>query len=337
MKQSRVTLIDVAEWSNLGRAAHTAGLGKRDRPEARAFIRDLDANLNRLGAMIRDNTVEVGRSREFHIHDPKPRVIHAPCFEERVLHHAITNHVGPVLDRSLINDTFACRKGKGTIAAVQRCQQHVRRFPWFAKLDIRHYFGSIDHEILKAQLRRKFRDAGLLGLLDRIIDAHHSSPGCGLPIGALTSQCLANSYLGRLDRFLLEQRRVCGMLRYMDDFAFWGRSRLEVRQHVAAVKCFVADELALDVKLPGQINRSDHGITFCGYRVFAGTIRLAASRRRRFRVTQRKWERAWLEGRISSQELQRGYAAALAITAHADSRQWLCSLANDFPQWYDDV
>ena len=63
--------------------------------------------------------------RAFRIHDPKPRLIHAPAFRERVLHHALMAHAGPVLDRALVFDTYACRVGKGTLAAVRRCQQHA--------------------------------------------------------------------------------------------------------------------------------------------------------------------------------------------------------------------
>lgn len=79
----------------------------------------------------------VGRTRRFEIRDPKRRVIHAPCFRERVLHHALMAHVAPVLERYLVPDTFACRPGKGSLAAVHRAQEHARRFPWVLKMDVR--------------------------------------------------------------------------------------------------------------------------------------------------------------------------------------------------------
>ena len=84
----------------------------------------------------------------FEIRDPKPRAIFAPCFRERVLHHALMDRIGPVLDRALINDSYACRAGKGTLAATARVHEHVRRFPWYAKMDVRAYFASIRHSIL---------------------------------------------------------------------------------------------------------------------------------------------------------------------------------------------
>ncbi len=336
MKRSSVSLEDIADWANLTQAANRAALGKRDRVEVREFFADLHGNLSLLRRGILADTVNVGHARSFAIRDPKPRVIHAPCFRERALHHAVMNRIGPVLERSLVDDTYACRVGRGALAAVSRCHQHVQRFQWWAKLDIRQYFASIDHRVVLKQLSRKFKSEELLAFLYRIIDAYGEDRR-GLPIGALTSQCLANFYLGPLDRFLSEQRQVCGMVRYMDDFIFWGNSRREVSATDAACRAFLRNELKLEAKPNRQINRSSGGVTLCGFRVFPGTIRLAQSRMRRFRHGKRKWERRWLAGEISSRELQRGYDAVHAITLHADADQWRRQLAMDSPEWHDDV
>jgi hypothetical protein len=249
-------------------------------------------------------------------------------------------HVGPVLERALVDDTFACRTGKGTLAAVRRCQQHVRRFPWYAKLDIRQYFASVDHQILKSQLRRRLKGEALLSLLDRIIDAHQDAPGKGLPIGALTSQVFANFYLNPLDRLLLETCQVSGMARYMDDFVCWDQSRQRVVDVVQQACAFVAEHLHLTVKETRQLNRSERGLPICGYRVFAGTIRLARSRRQRYLRAVRHWERLYRMDQISARQLQAGYDAALAITAHADAAAWRrrgqrLELSSDM--WYEEV
>ncbi len=229
MKRSGVRLVDVADWHNLARAFHLAARGKRGRPDVETFRAGLDQELARLRAAILDGTVEVGRSRRFTIRDPKPRVIHAPVFEERVLHHALMAQMGPVLDRMLIADTFACRERKGTLAAIRRAQQHLRRQPWYAQIDIRSYFASIDHAILLGQIERRFKDRGLLALVERIVRSHEDSPGKGLPIGALTSQHFANGYLAEVDRLLLEACRVRGYVRYMDDLIWWDEDRAGVR------------------------------------------------------------------------------------------------------------
>ena len=135
--RTKVTLAEIADWSNLVAAVERAQRGKRFSPEVLAFHAGMDSRLAEMREGILNGSVVVGECTRFHIRDPKPRIIHAPSFRERVLHHAIIGRLGPVLERSLVDDTFACRVGKGTLAAVRRTQQHVRRFPWYAKLDIR--------------------------------------------------------------------------------------------------------------------------------------------------------------------------------------------------------
>lgn len=338
MHRVTINLDEIASWPNLIRAVERASRGKRHRPDVVAFLARLDANLSMLQAQILDGTVPVGVMTRFHIRDPKPRVIHAPCFRERVLHHAVMAFVGPVLERTLIDDTFACRTGKGTLAAVSRCQHHVRRFPWYAKMDVRQYFASIHHAVLRQRLRQRLKGRPLLALLDRIIDAYHETPGTGLPIGALTSQHFANFYLNPLDRFLLETCRVAGLVRYMDDIVCWEQTRSQAVDLVGRTRDLLRDVLKLTLKDTFQVNQSARGLPICGYRVFPGMIRLARSRRRRYLRAKRYWERQYCAGMLSPRALQAGFAAALAITAHANAAAWRRQgLAFSPVLWYEDV
>lgn len=337
MKRTAITLEAVADLLNLANAAFAAASGKRTRTEVQQFLSNLDENLASLREAILNGTAEVGRCRRFQIRDPKPRMICAPCFRERVLHHAIMHHVGPVLDDGLIDDTFACRIGYGSLAAVKRCQQHIRRFPWYAKMDIRSYFASIHQATLKDLLARRLKGQDLMSLLSRIIEVHQDSPGCGLPIGALTSQCFANYYLAGLDRFLLESSGVRAYVRYMDDFLVWGDSREAVARAVSQARNFVTTRLQLEIKDNLEINRSARGVTFCGFRVFPGAIRLTQRRKLRFRQCLNEWERKWRAGEIDASELQRGADAAWGIVQQAASAQWLLSLRLNRQAWRDDV
>ncbi len=133
-KRTAVSLQEVADLDNLASAFRRAAQGKRERPEVIAFAARLDAELASLRDRILDLSVPVGELRSFQIRDPKVRTIHAPCFRERVLHHAMMARLGPILDRALVADTFACRRGNGPLAAVQRAQQHSRRYGWYLKL-----------------------------------------------------------------------------------------------------------------------------------------------------------------------------------------------------------
>ncbi len=322
MKRSSVGLETVSDWHNLAAAFGRAAAGCGRNPAVECFRADLEPNLERLRRQLLGECVPVGEMTSFRIRDPKPRIIHAPCFRERVLHHALIAYVGPVLDRALVDDTFACRKGKGGLAAVQRCQHHLRRFPWYVQIDIRAYFASIDQRILLDLLRRKFKDGGLLRLLESIVSAHRTGPGKGLPIGALTSQHFANFYLSGLDRWLLETARIRGLVRYMDDLVWWCDDRHQARETLRQAHDFVTGRLGLTIKRPERIGRSRDGLPFCGYRVMPGALLLSRRRKRRYIQRRRYWESSYSQGRIDALALQAGYAATVGITAHASATAW---------------
>lgn len=321
-RRSSVAQADVVELRTLMTAFWQAAKTKRLRRDVQRFSGSLDAELARIRDDVLSGRAPEGRWTSFHICDPKPRRILAPCFSDRVLHHAMMLPMGPVLERSLVADTFACRTGKGTLAAVLRAQQHVRRYPWFVKADVRAYFASIDHEILLRLLARRFKDPGLLGLANRVLERTPLPSGRGLPIGALTSQWFANLYLDGLDRFLLEGLRVRGMVRYMDDVVWWCDSKREARESLRAARAYLRDERALDLKEDAQIGRSAQGASFLGFRVFPGQLRLSLRRRRRYRAARARWETAFATGKISAVVLQARYASALAITAHASASRF---------------
>jgi len=322
MKRVRIALAEVADWHNLADAFYKAAKGARDSRGVRAFRSNLEAELTALRRDILSGEINVGKAIRFRIRDPKPREIHAPCFRERVLHHALMSHVAPVLDRALIDDTFACRKDKGTLAVVQRSQQHLRRFSHFIQIDIQSYFASVDHQVLMGLLARKFKDPNLLALIWRIIDAHHDALGKGLPIGALTSQHFANYYLAGLDRLILENPEVRGMVRYMDDIIWFCDGRESCMQVLQRTDDYLAKSLQLRRKPNYHRNISARGTVFCGYRILPGAIRLTRRKRKRYAQRRRYWEQAWLRGEISDLKLQTAYAAVSSLTLHADAVAW---------------
>lgn len=319
VSRSRVAIGDIAALDNLSAAFFSAARGKQGRAEVRMFATDLDGNLERLRREILSGVPQLGDYRQFVIHDPKRRVIHAPAFRERVLHHALVAVIGPVLDKSLVDDTYACRVGRGPVVAVRRAQQQAQRWPWYGKVDVRRYFDSIDHGVLGELLQRRFKDRGLLALCRAVIASYCTNPGRGLPIGALTSQHFANFYLGPLDRFLLETVRVRAMVRYMDDVVLWSVDRVEAVAALGAATAFVRERLHLEWKPNARIQQSRLGLSFLGFRVFPHRLLLLRRRRRRYITARARWERAFALGLVDGQGLQQGYASALAITAHAGS------------------
>ncbi len=316
MRRSACTLEDVAAWDNLALAFARAARGKRERIAVRAFEMDLGKQLTRLRCDILGRQYPFGQLNRFRIWDPKERWIQAPAFRDRVLHHALIRITGSVLERPLVADTFACRKGLGNLAAARRAQQHCARFPWYAQTDVKTCYSSLQHAPILEQLARLFRDRGLLRLFENLLGAYASIPGQGLPIGALTSQCLANLALAPMDRFLLQEQRVSGMVRYMDDIVLWANSRREASHVLGGLRDFAWRNLRLQLHR-NRIGRSIGGVTFVGYRVRPTGLGLSARRRLRYRQARRRWEQAHLAGSISASQLQSGYAAALASIGHA--------------------
>lgn len=307
---------------NLRNALHGALRGKRDRAEARRFVGALDDNLDRMRRALLAGTFPVGRFRQFVIHDPKERIITAPCFEERVLHHALANVCDPVFERWLIHDTYACRKGRGRIACLKRAAEFSRLFPVFLKLDIRKYFDSVPHDRLLSRLERLIKDRRTQALFARVVRAFRSDSGRGLPIGSLTSQHLANFYLGWFDRFAKESLRVRGYLRYMDDMVLWAGDTRQLKVFRRRSIEFLADELALELKETPYMNRTALGLDFLGCRVFKTHVTLNRRSRVRFVRKLRRLELAFSEGLLSERELQERATSLSALTQAGPVRSW---------------
>jgi hypothetical protein len=322
MKRAGQLFEQVVARDNLRLAFHQALRGKRTRPDARSYAEQLDRHLEALAARLQDGTFPVGRFRQFVIHDPKERLITAPCFAERVLHHALMNVCEPLLDRWLITDTYACRRGKGRIAALRRAQYFARRFGYFLKLDIRKYFDSIPHDRLLGRLARRFKDRRLLRWFERIVRSFRGVPGRGIPIGSLTSQHLANFYLGWFDRFVKETLRFRGYVRYMDDIALWGNDAAALQAALGAGEAFLWQELGLEVKPSPYLNRTEHGMDFLGCRVHRRHLTLNRRSRVRFGRKLRRLERQFLDGAIDGGQLQQRATALLAFTRSAGVSSW---------------
>jgi len=169
------------------------------------YSMNLHRNLKHLQKALAAGNPPIGRYHYFMIHDPKERRICAASFEERILHHAVMRVLERRFEQHFINDTYACRKGKGTEKAILKAFRNTRQSQWFLKLDMKKYFDTIDHEVLKQRLQRIIKDQRMLNILEQIISSYCVQPGKGIPIGNLTSQFFANFYLSFFDHFVKEQ------------------------------------------------------------------------------------------------------------------------------------
>lgn len=319
---------EICSVDNLLSAYYKAQRGKRLSVYVISYSQNLFCNIVNLRNRLLAGNAEIGRYRYFNIYDPKLRRICAAAFEERVMHHAIMNVCHTYFDRNLIYDTYATRLGKGQYAAIGRAQMSMRRYACVAKLDVRHYFDSISHDILKSKLRRIFKDSRLLALFDRIIDSYESYYGYGLPIGNLTSQYFANFYLSCLDHYIKETLKVHGYVRYMDDMLLFGKTPEQIREYVRQVSLFVENELRLKLKQPVFCHTSS-GVSFLGYSLYPNKILLNRRSKLRFRKKMYEYVANYENDVWSEKEYIEHIIPLLAFAGKAYTKSLRSSLCAD--------
>ncbi|MEL7250815.1 MAG: hypothetical protein AAFO03_20470 [Bacteroidota bacterium] len=170
MKTYKGLFEQIISFENLLQAAKRSQRGRRFKPNVAAFHQRLEEEVLTLQSSLRDKSYRPGGYRTFHIYDPKKRMISAAPYHDRVVHHALCQITEPLFERTFVYDSYANRKGKGTHRAIERYQYYAQRFPYVLKCDVRKFFPSLDHQILKQALRWKIACADTLWLVDLIID-----------------------------------------------------------------------------------------------------------------------------------------------------------------------
>ena len=171
-------------------------------------------------------------------------------------------------------------------------------------------------------LETRFKGEEFLALLHRIIDSYHVSQGFGLPIGSLSSQHFANFYLNDADRYLQQHPYVRAMVRYMDDTIWWCDSKKQAKQVLQDYRIMLLETRKLTIKPTLQINQSQRGVSFCGYRILKGSLRLTLRKQRRYKALLQSWEKQWSRGSIDDLKLQQSHDAVIAPLLFCDSLAW---------------
>lgn len=296
----------VCDWENLYRAYSKAAKGKRGRVPAASFEYYLEDNLIQLQRELVTKAYQPGAYHSFFIHEPKRRLISAAPFRDRVVHHALCNVIEPIFERSFIGDSYANRVGKGTHRALDRCQQFSRRYRYALQCDIRKFFPSIDHFVLREILGRKIQDGDVLWLVDHILESGIGVlseeyemvyfPGDdlfavlrprGLPIGNLTSQFWANCYMNPFDHFVKRELRCKGYLRYVDDFVLFADDKRVLWDWLRAIEARLAS-LRLTIHSGSHPRPVTEGLPFLGFVIYPDRRKLKRRKgihfRRRFRI-----------------------------------------------------
>lgn len=283
---------------NLRLADVNARKGKTDNFGVKVFDRDPEGNLIALQKALAEQTFTTSPYSNFTIYEPKERLIsRLPYYPDRIVHHAIVNVVGEIWRATIPHNSHSCVKGRGLLSCAINTRKVMDSFKgkplYCLKFDIRKFYPSVNHAILKKIIRRKIKDARLLWLLDDIIDSAEGETS--LPIGNHTSAYLANLYLSGLTHYINERmpQEIRDRLRllktpkvktveYADDFPVFAETKEVLHEALTLIRDYLKKELELDLKdnyqiFPVAFDRKDthgRGVDFVGYVFFRNETRL---------------------------------------------------------------
>lgn len=254
----------VCSPENLLLAYTKAKRGKAKQYGVKLFEKNLDSNLEQLHAELTKGTYQTSEYSIFMIYDPKERTVYRLPFRDRVVHHAIMNVLEPIWTSVFVENTYACIKGRGIHAVTRHLHRDMRDVvgtTYCLKLDIKKFYPSIDHDVMKSIVRKKIKDTRLLHLIDGIIN---SAPG--VPIGNYLSQFFANLYLAYFDHWLKEVKQVRYYYRYADDIVILSHDKESLHCLFIEISTHLSERLKLQVKCNYQIFPVEaRGIDFVGY------------------------------------------------------------------------
>ncbi len=343
MEISTITLFDkLCHSDNLYTAYWQARQGKTQRKYVLDFEEKLHENLLLLQQELQSQTYHPKPLETFILRDPKTRKISKSDFRDRVVHHALCNIIEPVFERRFIYDSYANRKGKGTLKAVQRFDTFKRevsknntRSCFVLKADIKHYFETVDQNILFNILGKRILDEKVLWLINVILSNHSTTAlSKGMPLGNLTSQFFANVYLNELDQFVKHTLKAKYYLRYVDDFVILHQSKKILEKYKQKIDLFLREKLALELHPhKSKIIILDRSINFLGFRIFYH-YRLIRKKnicksQQKFRQLQ-EWYREGLLNREKVIEYLEGW---LAFISHANTYKYRRRLL----QWFNQA
>ena len=339
MKCWRNLFPQITSFENLVLAFRTARRWKPLTIERADFEFHLEENLFRLQEELVTGMYRPGPYRTFYVTEGVRRKISAAPFRDRVVHHALCRVIEPLFDREFIFDSYACRTGKGTHRAADRCRQFVRRYPYVLQADIAKFFPSIDHAILEGLLAHWIRDERTMWLIGRILESGvgildseyemHWFPGDdllarfrprGLPIGNLTSQFFANVYLHPLDMFVKHTLRIHPYIRYVDDLLLFGDDPAALHRLARQIGEFLE---TLRVGLHPRKCRVfpvRMGVDFVGYVQFPSHRRIRRRSVLGMRRRLRDLSGAYRRGAIGAARVRASVHSWLGHARHADAR-----------------
>lgn len=331
------------DFKNLYKAHKAARKGKRDMTEVITFEMNLAKNLTELSEAIKNKTYQINGYYSFFVHDPKKRKIHALHYIDRVVQHCLCDEIlVPILDKKLIYDNAACRIGKGTHFALERVNSFLRSYyknygdeGFFLKCDIRKFFDSIDHCILKEKMKKVINEEDVLWILNLIIDSFETAPGKGLPMGNQTSQWFAIFYLDGFDRLIKEKLQIKYYSRYMDDCVLIHHDKEYLKLCRCKLENYINNNLRLDFNSKTQIFPLKNGVDYLGFHFYVsqgGKVirKVRQQTKKKYKRKIKYLEYAYLNGFVETEEIKQILSSYRAHFSYGHTYKMQKKILNGF-------
>lgn len=318
----------ICDFDNLYKAYKRAKSGKGYKNSSARFeIMALDG-IHKLKEQLERKEYSVAKYNQFYVYEPKKRLIEAAEFKDKIVQHVLCDNVLlPRLQEVFIRNNFAGQKGKGTLFGLETLKADMLSFynehgasGFILKADVTKFFYTIDHDILKAILRKHFEDKDLLWLCDTIID---STDGIGLPLGNQSSQVFALLYLNELDHYITSKLGVKYYGRYMDDFYIIHPEKKHLEYCLEQINRIIK-KLHLSLNGKTQIMPFKQGVKFLGFHTYIHNGQVVCRiRNENKRNAQRKYgkmSKLVRDGKMSEEKFIECYTAWKAHAAFGDCK-----------------
>lgn len=265
---------DIVTLDNFKKAYNrTQKTNTKYKKESIRFGFDLIKNLRSLIEKIESGTYLPESYNVFKVYEPKERIIAEPSFKDKIVQFAVHNVLNPKFENKFIYDSYACINDKGMHQCAKRIQHFLAKSdwkwekPWIIKADIKKFFYSIKHDMLKNILHKEIASQRILDLLFKIID--NSYRDVGLPLGNVTSQLFANIYLNELDKYCKRELSLEFYIRYMDDMVLITQNKKRARLVKNKISSFVQNKLELEMNNDKtKLFPLEQGVNMVGYKIW---------------------------------------------------------------------
>ena len=267
-------LEEIFTFENMYHAHKKCRRSKQHKGEVIRFEANISENIYKLQKELLSKKYKFGKYKEFKIYEPKERLIQALPYRDRVVIRCFCDVVLiPKIEKKLIYDNIACRKGKGTLYGMDRLKLFLQKEyfkksdnkVYYLKCDIRKYFPNISHKLLIKKLEKVNFSEDELWFIKRIISEQPDDLEKGLALGNQSSQWFALYYLDRIDRLIKEELKIKHYVRYMDDFILLHRDKNYLQYCLNIIKKVCEEELNLQLNQKTQIGIAYNGIDFLGF------------------------------------------------------------------------